>query len=73
MSILSKPKQMKEKDSKDKWKVDPSSVLLYGKEEKQTGHVDISGLSQGWSSGSEKKLYRWLVLMKDKHGKQHGV
>jgi hypothetical protein len=27
------------------------SVLLYGIEEKQTGHVDINGLSQGWEIG----------------------
>ena len=53
--------------------MDPSSVLLYGRVEKQTGHVGTSGLSQGWNSGFGEKLYLWLVLMKDEHGKQHGV
>jgi hypothetical protein len=52
-------------DNKDRIKVDPSSVPLYGKAWKQMGQVGINGLPQRSGSGFEKKLYRQLVLMKN--------
>jgi hypothetical protein len=66
MSVVgTKRLSMKIIDDKDRIKVDPSSVPLYGKAWKQTGQVGINGLPQGSGSGSEKKLYRKLVLMKN--------
>jgi hypothetical protein len=55
--------RMKIMDNKDRIKVDPSSVPLYGRAWKQTGQAGINVLPQ--DSGSEKKLYRKLVLMKN--------
>jgi hypothetical protein len=52
---------MKIIDNKDRIKVDPSSVPLYGRAWKQTGQAGINGLSQGSGSGSGKNLYRKLV------------
>ena len=64
-----KVSRMKIRGNKDRIKVDPSSVPLYGKAWKQTGQAGINGLPQssGSGSGSEKKLYRKLVLIKNRN------
>jgi hypothetical protein len=56
---------MKIIDNKDRIKVDPSSVPLYGRAWKQTGQAGINGLAQGSGSSFGKKLYRKLVLMQN--------
>ena len=56
------PSEKKIEGNKDSWKkVDPSSVLPYGRMWKQVGHA-TTGIAQGWASSSEKKLYLKLVL-----------